>query len=100
MNLSINPNNNRVLNTGFTYDLAGNVLTDGSLTYTWNAEGRMVTTAGDTYTYDGDNQRVKKSNGKLYWYGLGGEVLAESNLSGTVTAEYIYFGGMRIARRD
>ena len=46
----------------------------------------MVSTAGVTYTYDGDGQRVKKSNGKLYWYGINGEVLAESDLAGTECA--------------
>ena len=60
----------------------------------------MASTAGVTYTYDGDNRRVQKSNGTLYWYGLRGEVLAESDLNGTVISEYIYFNGTRIARRD
>jgi RHS repeat-associated protein len=60
----------------------------------------MTSAAGVTYTYDGDGRRVKKSSGKLYWYGLGGEVLAESNLSGTVSDEYVFFGGKRIARRQ
>jgi RHS repeat-associated protein len=99
LSLSIN-NNNRITNTGFAYDLAGNLTADGFSTYIWTAEDRLASTAGVTYTYDGDNQRVKKSNGKLYWYGLNGEVLAESDLSGNVTAEYIYFSGRRIARRD
>ena len=74
----------------------------------------------DYYTYDGDGQRVKKSvgghgcgtggrnpvqqrhnsNDQLYWHGPGGEVLAESDLAGTIKAEYIYFGGKRLARRD
>ena len=52
-----------------------------------------------TYTYDGDGRRAKKSNGKLYWYGIGAEPLAESDLSGNVSEEYIFFGGERIARR-
>ena len=60
----------------------------------------MASTAGVNYTYDGDGQRVKKDNGKLYWYGPGGQVLAESDLSGTITSEFIYFSGRRIARRD
>ena len=42
---------------------------------------------------------MKKSNGKLYWYGVQGEVLAESDLSGTILYEYVYFNGKRIARR-
>ena len=67
----------------------------------------MVTTAGVTYTYDGDGRRVKKTDygtcppncAKLYWYGLNGEVLAESDTNGTILYEYIYFNGKRIARR-
>ncbi len=88
---------------------APNLTADGFSTFTWNAEGRMSATAGFTYTYDGDGRRVKKSvgghgqgsagrdpsqqvhnaNGKLYWYGPSGEVLAESDLSGTILYEYI-----------
>ncbi len=43
---------------------------------------------------------MEKSSGTLYWYGSGGEVLAESNLSGTVNEEYIFFGGARLGRVD
>jgi RHS repeat-associated protein len=100
LSLSVNSANNRVTNTGYAYDAAGNVTADGTYNYTWNAEGRMTSAAGVNYTYDGDGKRVKKDNGKLYWYGPGGEVLAESDLSGNVTSEYIYFGGTRIARKD
>jgi len=50
--------------------------------------------------YDGDGNRVQKSNGKLYWYGPGGEVLDESDASGNITDEYVYFAGLRIAHRD
>ena len=100
LSLSVDPYTNRITNPGFSYGLSGNLTADGSATYTWNAEGRMASTTGVSYTYDGDNVRVKKSNGKLYWYGLKGEVLAESDLSGNITMEYIYFSGQRIARRD
>ena len=41
-----------------------------------------------------------KSSGTLYWYGLGGEVLAETDNSGNTLNEYIYFAASRIARRD
>jgi RHS repeat-associated protein len=60
------------------------------------AGGRHVA----TYAYDGLGNRVSKSNGKLYWYGMGSAVLDESDLSGNITNEYVYFGGQRIARRD
>jgi len=53
---------------------------------------------------DGDGNRVEKSSGTLYWFtpsGVEGHgALDESNLSGTLTNEYIFFRGQRIARRD
>lgn len=51
------------------------------------------------YTYDGDGDRVQKSNGKIYWYGAGSQILDESDASGNVTDEYVYFGGKRVAHR-
>jgi RHS repeat-associated protein len=47
-----------------------------------------------------DCEYVQKSSGKLYWYGDGSDPLDESDGSGTISAEYIFFGGKRIARRD
>jgi hypothetical protein len=72
---------NRVTNTGFTYDNAGNLTSDGVNTYQWDAENHLKSTNGVNYTYDGDLRRVEKSNGKLYWYS-GGQVLEETDLSG------------------
>ncbi len=113
---------NKINNTGFSYDAAGNsgfgspvdstgvrtpdLTGDGSLSYTWDAESRMKSAAGVNYTGvypersrgDGDDRRVQKSNGKLYWYGAGGDPIAESDASGNLTSEYIFFGGKRIAR--
>jgi RHS repeat-associated protein len=80
-----------------TYDPSGNTLTDGAYTYTWDAESQLKSAGGVTYTYDGDGRRVSKVGSKLYWYGSGGDILAETNASGTTTAEYIFFGGKRIA---
>ena len=45
-------------------------------------------------------QRVKKASGTLYWHGVGGEVLAETDLSGNNLHEFIYFAGRRLARRE
>ena len=78
---------------------SGNVLADGTNTYAWNAESEIKTAAGVNYTYDGDGNRVQKSNGKIYWYGAGSEILDESDASGNFTDEYVYFGGKRIAHR-
>jgi len=85
---------------GFGYDAAGNMTSNGSANYTYDAENRLVSTAGVTYTYDGDGKRVKKSNGTLYWTGVGSDTLSESDLSGTMNADYFYFNGMRVARVD
>jgi RHS repeat-associated protein len=54
------------------------------------------------YTYDGDGNRVAKSGGasELYWQGAGSDALAESDASGNITNEYVFFGGKRVARVD
>ena len=87
--------------TGFTYDAAGNLINDGAgNTYTYDAENRLATAGGVTYSYDGDGNRVVKSNGTIYWRGLGDDVLAESNLSGAISEEYVYVNGKRMLRMD
>ena len=101
--MSVNASTNQITTSGYSYDAAGEMLTDGSgNSYTWDAEGRQVTAGSGayTYTYDGDGRRVEKSTGTLYWYGAGGSVLAETDTSGNTTNEYIFFDGGRIARRD
>ncbi len=92
--------NNQLSSTGFSYDAAGNMLTDNVNTYAWNAESEMKSAAGVTYTYDGDGNRLEKSSGKIYWYGAGTEILDESDLSGNFTNEYVFFGGRRVAIRN
>ncbi|MFL6436911.1 MAG: RHS repeat-associated core domain-containing protein [Terriglobales bacterium] len=90
--------NNRL--SGYSYDAAGDLLNDGlGHTLVYNAENRIGSAAGVTYTYDGDGNRVNKSSGKLYWNASVG-MIAESNLSGTFSKEYVYFNGQRIARKD
>ncbi len=83
--------------TGYGYDAAGNMTQNQTATYAYDAEGRLSATAGVTYTYDGDGDRVMKSNGTLYW---GSGPLAESDASGNVQKEYIFFDGGRVARLD
>jgi len=67
--------------------------------YSYDAENRLTSTAGVSYTYDGDGQRVMKSTGVLYWYGLGGEVLAEV-VGGSWQKEYFYVNGQLLASHD
>ena len=89
--------NNQITTSGFTYDGVGNELTDVTNAYAWDAESQIKTANSINYLYDGEGNRVQKSNGKIYWYGAGSEILDESDLSGNITNEYVFFGGKRIA---
>jgi RHS repeat-associated protein len=99
--------------TGFNYDAAGNMISNGSATYTYNAENQLIATAGISYVYDGDGKRAKKctegttagtcstnATGTLYWGLPGGDTLTETDLAGNTVENYIYFNGQRIARRE
>ena len=58
--------------------------------------------AGYAYTYDADGNRVRKSSGStgtLYWYMTPG-IVGESDLSGNLTDEYVFFDGERVARKS
>jgi RHS repeat-associated protein len=81
----------------FGYDVSGNAQSDGLNAYTYDAESQIKTAAGVTYLYDGSGRRVSKSSGKLYWYGSGGEILAETTAAGATLNEYIFFAGKRVA---
>jgi len=96
--MSAPPDGNNHL-TGLSYDASGNTQSDGLFSYTWNAESQIKAAAGVTYVYDGNGRRVSKSSGKLYWYGSGDEILAETDGTGATTAEYVFFGGKRVAMR-
>jgi RHS repeat-associated protein len=102
--------------TGYGYDTAGNMTTNGPTSYVYDDENRLIwTTGGYRYVYDGDGKRVEKcvagsvttpcptsgtTNGTLYWMGTGSAALDESNLSGGLTEQYVFFSGTRVARRD
>src|SRR5947207_12544972 len=74
--------------------------------YVYEAENRISTARGFTYVYDADGNRVQKINanttpatGTLYWYMSAG-IVAESDLSGNLQSEYVFFDGKRVARND
>jgi RHS repeat-associated protein len=91
--------------TGLAYDAAGNLMSYLSATYAYDQENRLSSAAGTSYTYDGTGDRILKSNTstgapiKRYW-SMNGNLLAEGDGSGNLTAEYIYFGSKRVARID
>ena len=94
--------------SGYGYDAAGNMTSDSTdnVTASYDAENRIAsasTASGTfTYTYDADGNRVEKSgggSGTLYWYMTPG-IVAESDLTGNLKSEYVFFNGERVARRD
>jgi len=97
----VNGNNQFV---GYSYDASGNLQNDQlGHTFVYDAENRPKSeTTGTTtvsYYYDGIGERVAKSNGKLYWFGTNSAPLVESDATGAITNEYIFFGGKRVALR-
>jgi RHS repeat-associated protein len=90
--------------SGYGYDAAGNMTYDAtaSLNYTYDQENRITGASGYIYGYDADGNRVKKSNGTtgtIYWYMTPG-IVGESDLSGNLQSEYVFFDGERVARKD
>ena len=98
----------------YQYDAAGNMTSDptDAVTASYDEENRIntATRSGVTtsYTYDSDGNRVKKvtppppstpTSDTLYWYMTPG-IVGESDLSGVMKSEYVFFGGERVARRD
>ena len=101
LSVSINSAKNQINTGGYQYDSAGNLTNDPTpLTYAWDAEERLTSVAGVTYTYDGRGRRVQKSSGTMEWYGVDGKLLAETDSSGNLVSEFVYFGGRPVARRD
>jgi RHS repeat-associated protein len=89
----------------YLYDAAGNMTfnaTPPTQTYSYDQENRLTGAAGYAYTYDGDGNRVRKSSGStgtLYWYMTPG-IVGESDLSGNLTDDYVFFDGERVARKS
>jgi RHS repeat-associated protein len=115
LSVTVAANNQLSQSSNFCYDSAGNLVLEtscptGSFTpaYSFDAENHLVSTAGVNYLYDGDGKRVEKSVSgsvtKIYWYDSSGNVLDETDGSGSATNsafnEYVFFNGQRIARRD
>ena len=90
--LYFNTSNNRI--SGWSYDTAGNLLSDGSHSYTYDAENKIAKVDSvSAYIYDGEGQRVRKLLGEStrFVFGIGGLLIAEfSATSGSLLKEYIY----------
>ena len=102
---TVNPANNRITNSGFTYDAAGNMTSDSVHSYTYDADGNIISVdSGSTgvYVYDAFNRRIQSrtQSGTLdYLYDYAGRRIS-SWTSGTVANEgRIYWDGSQFAFR-
>jgi YD repeat-containing protein len=89
--------------SGMSYDAAGNLTGDGTLTYAWDAENRLKTTAATNYKFDGDSLRVLKGTNDLYWYSAAScqhPLFGRTTSAGVYTDEFIHFNGQAVGYRD
>lgn len=85
---------------GYSYDTSGNLQNDQlGHAFNYDAENRPYSAGGVTYYYDGEGERVAKSTGKLYLFWTGSAPVVETDANGTMTAEYVFFDGKRVAMR-
>ena len=92
------PSTNRINNSGYTFDNAGNVTNDGSLAYAYDAAGRLKTAGtNNSCEYDGDGRKVKQVSGGYplfyLWSSVLGEPVVELDGSGGVYRAYVLSSG-------
>lgn len=120
--LGLSSANNRITAAGYSYDNAGNLISEPGHSYKYDAQNRMSSHSDiHSYTYDGDGRRVRKSSSgstTVFVYDAVGKLVAEyasqtstggtsyltpdhlnntrvvSNSTGTVTSrhDYLPFG--------
>jgi len=105
---SYTPSTNKLNTVGgvsYGFDNNGNTTSQGARQYTYNQNQRLVQVVDGAmtanYTYNGDGQRVKKNvNGSvtIFHYDQNGQLIAESNGAGAITARYVYLNGRPLAK--
>ncbi len=89
------PSTNRINNTGYSYDAAGNMTSDGVINYTYDGASRLKTAgANNSSEYDGDGRKVKGVSGGYsifyLWSSVLGEPVVELDGQGGVYRAYVY----------
>ncbi len=93
---------NRIADTGYGYDAAGNMTAEPGKTYAYDAENGLTSISSGavaTYIYDANGRRVQKSSGGAttnYIYDLAGSVVAEWITGWNVG--YAYLNGQLLAK--
>jgi RHS repeat-associated protein len=101
--LLFNSGNNQISGSGYGYDAAGNLTSDGIHTYGYDAEGNMVQVDGGAtakYTYNALNQRVRIDQGSTareFVFNLTGQRTSvwDGN-SGSQIQGQTYWGGLPV----
>ncbi|MFA4814792.1 MAG: RHS repeat-associated core domain-containing protein, partial [Candidatus Gracilibacteria bacterium] len=89
--------------TAYTYDLNGNLTSNGAHTYTWDKRNRLSSSAGKTFYYDAGGSRYKikdsSSGTDEYTYYLSPYVELHGGTTTTVgiPTYYLFAGGQRVA---
>lgn len=88
----------------YSYDAAGNTLSDGTRTYTYNDSGRLATATHNgvttSYVYNGLGERVKKSSAgvtRYFAYDEAGHLLGEYDAQGDLIQETVWLGDSPVA---
>jgi RHS repeat-associated protein len=89
----------------YGYDANGNITTENTWTYIYDLSNQLIRVlqggnqVGE-YTFNGAGQRIKKVTQietRIFHYDLWGHLIAETNQSGQLLAEYIYLGDQLLA---
>ncbi len=89
----------------FGYDENANITTETGWTYIYDLSNQLIrvlqgTTQVGEYTYNGAGQRIKKvtqTETRIFHYDLRGHLIAETNQTGQMLAEYVYLGDQLLA---
>ncbi|MCI5066633.1 DUF6531 domain-containing protein [bacterium] len=93
--------------TDYTYDEAGNLISDGTNSYQYDTRGRLTRFTSPSsdyrYEYNGLGQRVSKTQAgaavpeELYMYNEFGQLLGVYDQTGSVVMEIVYVHGMPVS---
>jgi RHS repeat-associated protein len=104
---TINPANNQITTSGYTYDAAGNMTNDTVHSYTYDAEGNITKVDGGStaqYVYDAFNRRVHVQTASAtteYTYDYAGRRISSwLSPNNTGTEGRIYWGRQQFAYRS
>ena len=84
----------------YGYDSNGNITTENTWTYVYDLSNQPIRVLDGSnviadYVYNGAGQRIKKilpTETRIFHYDLWGRLIAETNQTGQMLAEYVYLG--------